>query len=118
MISSIKNFFNSKWHKQLFIYALYVSYIMIFISLTGAVSWAPEYLSIIQKYIIYYISILLIGRFNPFMNKTIVYDLYDRKVYMILEFTRLHRLKTNTIYLYLFSKGQCPLPPPVEYWLE
>ena len=80
MFSYIKNFFNSKWHKQLFIYALYVSYIMIFISLTGAVSWAPEYLSIIQKYIIYYISILLIGRFNPFMNKTIVYDEYDRKI--------------------------------------
>ena len=80
MNSTIKTFFNSKWHKQLFIYALYVSYIMIFISLTGAVSWAPEYLSIIQKYIIYYISILLIGRFNPFMNKTIVYDEYDRKI--------------------------------------
>ena len=33
-----------------------------------------------KKYIIYYISILLIGRFNPFMNKTIVYDEYDRKI--------------------------------------
>ncbi len=53
---------------------------MIFISLTGAFSWAPEYLSIIQKYIIYYISILLIWRFNPFINKNIAYDEYDRKI--------------------------------------
>ena len=80
MISSIKKFFNSKWHKQLFIYALYFSYILIFISLTGAVSWAPSYLSIIEKYIIYYISIILIGRFNPFINKNIVYDEYDRRI--------------------------------------
>ena len=80
MISSIKTFFNSKWHKQLFIYALYVSYILIFISLTGVVSWSPEYLDIIQKYIIYYISIILIGRFNPFINKNIMYDEYDRRI--------------------------------------
>lgn len=80
MISYIKKIFNSKWHKQLFIYALYVSYIMIFISLTGSVSWAPKYLSIIQKYIIYYTSILLIVRFNPFINNHIVYDEYDRRI--------------------------------------
>lgn len=80
MVSSIKKFFNSKWHKQLFIYALYFSYIMIFISLTGTVSWSSKYLSIIQKYIIYYISIILIARFNPFINKNIVYDEYDRKI--------------------------------------
>lgn len=79
MISYIKTFFNSKWHKQLFIYALYVSYIMIIISLTGAFSWAPEYLSIIQKYIIYYISIILIGRFNPYMSIN-TFDKYDKRI--------------------------------------
>ena len=80
MKDRIKKFLNSNWHKQLFIYVLYISYILIFISLTGAFSWAPEYLSIIQKYIIYYISILLIWRFNPFINKNIAYDEYDRKI--------------------------------------
>jgi hypothetical protein len=80
MFSFIKTFFNSKWHKQLFIYALYFSYILIFISLTGAVSFAPEYLEIIQKYIIYYMSIILIARFNPFINKNIIYDEYDRRI--------------------------------------
>ena len=80
MISLIKTFFNSKWHKQLFVYALYVSYILIFISLTGVVSWSPEYLDIIQKYIIYYVSIILIVRFNPFINKNIVFDEYDRRI--------------------------------------
>jgi len=53
---------------------------MIIISLTGAFSRAPEYLEMIQKYIIYYISILLIGRFNPFINDNIVYDEYDRRI--------------------------------------
>jgi len=98
MISSIKKFFNSKWHKQLFIYALYVSYIMIFISLTGAVSWAPEYLSIIQKYIIYYISILLIGRFNPFINDNIVFDEYDRRIVFSAGITLL--LTTSAVHIF------------------
>ena len=80
MISLIKTFFNSKCHKQLFVYDLYVSYILIFISLTGVVSWSPEYLDIIQKYIIYYVSIILIVRFNPFINKNIVFDEYDRRI--------------------------------------
>ena len=97
MISSIKNFFNSKWHKQLFIYALYVSYILIFISLTGAVSWAPEYLSIIQKYIIYYISILLIGRFNPYMNIT-TFDKYDKRIIFSAGITLL--LTTSAVHVF------------------
>ncbi len=80
MISTIKTFLNSKWHKQMFIYILYFSYLLIFISFTGIVSWSPEYLSIIQKYIIYYISIILIWRFNPFINKNIAYDEYDRRI--------------------------------------
>jgi|LakMenE01Jun11ns_1017448.scaffolds.fasta_scaffold8596063_2 hypothetical protein len=97
MISSIKKFFNSKWHKQLFIYALYVSYIMIFISLTGAVSWAPEYLSIIQKYIIYYISIILIVRFNPYMNIT-TFDKYDKRIIFSAGITLL--LTTSAVHIF------------------
>ena len=97
MISFIKDFFNSKWHKQLFIYALYVSYIMIFISLTGSVSWAPEYLSIIQKYIIYYISIILIGRFNPYMNIT-TFDKYDKRIIFSAGITLL--LTTSAVHIF------------------
>jgi hypothetical protein len=97
MISYIKNFFNSKWHKQLFIYALYLSYLLIFISLTGAVSWAPEYLSIIQKYIIYYISILLIGRFNPYMNIT-TFDKYDKRIIFSAGITLL--LTTSAVHVF------------------
>ena len=97
MFSYIKNFFNSKWHKQLFIYALYVSYIMIFFSLTGAVSWAPEYLSIIQTYIIYYISIILVGRFNPYMNTT-TFDKYDKKIIFSAGITLL--LTTSAVHIF------------------
>ena len=97
MISSIKDFFNSKWHKQLFVYVLYVSYIMILISLTGAVSWAPEYLSIIQKYIIYYISIILIGRFNPYMNIT-TFDKYDKRIIFSAGITLL--LTTSAVHIF------------------
>jgi hypothetical protein len=97
MVSSIKTFFNSKWHKQLFVYVLYVSYIMIFISLTGLVSWAPEYLSIIQKYIIYYISIVLIGRFNPYMNIT-TFDKYDKRIIFSAGITLL--LTTSAVHIF------------------
>jgi hypothetical protein len=97
MISYIKDFFNSKWHKQLFIYALYVSYIMIIITLTGAFSWAPEYLSIIQNYIMYYISIILIGRFNPYMNIT-TFDKYDKRIIFSAGITLL--LTTSAVHIF------------------
>ena len=98
MISSIKTFFNSKWHKQLFVYLLYLSYIFIFISLTGAFSWAPEYLRVIKQSIIYYISIILIGRFNPFINKNIIYDEYDRKIVYYAGITLL--MTTGAIHIF------------------
>jgi hypothetical protein len=70
---------------------------MIFISLTGAVSWAPEYLSIIQKYIIYYISIILIGRFNPYMNIT-TFDKYDKRIIFSAGITLL--LTTSAVHIF------------------
>jgi hypothetical protein len=70
---------------------------MIFISLTGLVSWAPEYLSIIQKYIIYYISIVLIGRFNPYMNIT-TFDKYDKRIIFSAGITLL--LTTSAVHIF------------------
>ena len=81
MFLYIKNFLNSKWHKQLFQYILYISYILMIISLTsiGIGAVASKYLHIIHKYIIYYISLILIGRFNPYIYDNI-FDKYDREI--------------------------------------
>lgn len=95
--SYIKNFFNSKWHKQLYIYTLYVSYILIVISFTGVFTWAPEYLNIIQNYIIYYISIILIGRFNPYMNIN-TFDKYDKRIIFSAGITLL--LTTSAVHIF------------------
>ena len=81
MFLYIKNFLNSKWHKQLFQYILYISYILMIISLTtiGIGAIASKYLHTTHKYIIYYISFILIGRFNPYIYDN-TFDKYDREI--------------------------------------
>lgn len=80
VFQSIHNFFDSKWHKQLFIYMLYTSYFFLIISITGVMTFSPIYLSTIRNFILYYICLVLIGRFNPFVYNQITFDSFDRRI--------------------------------------
>ena len=80
MFLYIKNFLNSKWHKQLFIYMLYTSYFFLIVSITGVMTFSPIYLSTISNFILYYICLVLIGRFNPFVHSQTTFDSFDRRI--------------------------------------
>ena len=80
VFQSIHNFFDSKWHKELFIYMLYASYFFLAVSVTGVITFSPLYLSTIRNIILYYICFVLIGRFNPFVHNKPTFDNYDRRI--------------------------------------
>lgn len=81
LLSSIGKFFNSRWHKRLFVYGLYASYALLLISFTGIFAVSSEYLTTLETIIQYYICLILIGRFNPFVYKPNTFDdKYDRRI--------------------------------------
>ena len=69
MFSLLFDFTNASWHQKLFIFGIYISYILFFISLTGIIALKPEYLTILNEILKYYVSFFLIVRFNPFVKK-------------------------------------------------
>lgn len=54
-------------HQQFYMYALYLSYILYAIALTGIVSLSPMYLNTLNLILKYYVCIFLIIRFNPWI---------------------------------------------------
>lgn len=55
-------------HQNIYNYLLYASYILIFLTLTGISSIAPQYLDKLYNFIKIYISTILLLKFNPFLN--------------------------------------------------
>tara|TARA_B100000902_G_C26715235_1_gene623882 strand:+ start:154 stop:471 length:318 start_codon:yes stop_codon:yes gene_type:complete len=60
------------WHinifKDFYYYLLYTSYALFFIAFTGAVSFSPRYLIIIQTVLKYSVALFLVIRFNPLIK--------------------------------------------------
>ena len=75
-ISDVTDLFN--WHENIYLTILYLSYALYFIAFTGAISVNPNYLSTLETIIKYYISIILLIRFNPFVNRKITN--FDKKL--------------------------------------
>jgi len=61
---------NTSWHHDLFIYGMYLSYILFAITLTGVLYIDPLYLSTLRTIIKYYVCIVLLLRFNPFVKSS------------------------------------------------
>lgn len=71
---------NKKSYKILFIYAIYISYILLLITLFG-VQINPKYYKILQELIKYFVCIFLIIKYNPFRKKeNITFDGIDRYI--------------------------------------
>ena len=79
MIDYINDFFISEWHKKIFLKGIDISLILLLLSFVGVSVISPEYLNEIQSIIHFYISIILIGRFNPFIKTKIKFDKYDKR---------------------------------------
>ena len=75
-ISDFTDIFN--WHESVYMTILYSSYILYFIAFTGILSLNPSYLSVLETFIKYYISIMLLIRFNPFVDRKITK--FDKKL--------------------------------------
>ena len=68
---SINYIVNNKTHKNFYVYGMYISYFLFFAAFTGVIAISPQYLSLLNEFIIYYISLFLIIRFNPWTSKHI-----------------------------------------------
>ena len=75
-ISDFTDLFN--WHESVYMTILYSSYVLYFIAFTGILSLDPSYLSVLETVIKYYISIMLLIRFNPFVDRKITK--FDKKL--------------------------------------
>lgn len=75
-ISDFTDLFN--WHENLYMTILYLSYVLYFIAFTGILSLDPSYLTVLETVIKYYISIMLLIRFNPFIERKITK--FDKKL--------------------------------------
>lgn len=75
-ISDFTDLFN--WHESVYMTILYSSYVLYFIAFTGILSLNPSYLSVLETFIKYYISIILLIRFNPFVDRKITK--FDKKL--------------------------------------
>lgn len=65
-----------QWHKSTYRYILYLNYFLYFIAVTGIFAFEPEYLTIFNDLIKYYIGLFLIVRYNPIVsiNKITTFD--------------------------------------------
>tara|TARA_B110001450_G_scaffold243133_1_gene254136 strand:+ start:3837 stop:4166 length:330 start_codon:yes stop_codon:yes gene_type:complete len=72
---------NNKSYKRIFIYAVYLSYILFFITLFGIIPINQQYYKILREVIKYFVCIFLIVKYNPFRKKkSITFDNMDRYI--------------------------------------
>lgn len=70
----------SKFHEELYKYAVYISYILYIIVLLGLSKYAPQYLDLLRDFIKIYISLILIIKFNPLKTNSSYMSEFDKKL--------------------------------------
>tara|TARA_Y100000816_G_C25765491_1_gene402035 strand:- start:224 stop:556 length:333 start_codon:yes stop_codon:yes gene_type:complete len=70
----------NKFIKEIFLYAIYISYILYFVVLFGITGYAPQYLSYVHDFLKYYVGILLVILYNPITYKKQKFEEFDRKL--------------------------------------
>lgn len=68
------------WHKKIFLYGNYISYIIFALAFAGIVSVAPTYLDTLSTVLKYYVCVFLLIRFNPLVKIKSRDAEFDRKV--------------------------------------
>ena len=69
MLNTIDQVVQGSWHKKAYTVALYTSYALFAIALTGIITLDPMYLGTLDTALKYYVSIFLILRFNPWAKR-------------------------------------------------
>lgn len=70
----------SKFHEQVYTYAMYISYILYVVVLLGLSYTAPQYLDLLRDFIKIYISLILIIKFNPLVQKNKIMTEFDKQI--------------------------------------
>lgn len=60
---------DKEWHKNIYNYSSYLSVILILVTYTGVIYINPEYTLFLHNFIIYYVCVILLVRFNPLIKK-------------------------------------------------
>ena len=68
---------NNKYYQYVYEYMLYASYILYAIAFTGIYNIDPNYLTMLNSFIVYYVCLFLLIKFNPYIE--ISSDDYDCK---------------------------------------
>ena len=68
------------WHKKLFLYGNYLSYILFITAFSGVLYISPSHLDTLATVLKYYVCIFLLIRFNPLIKITSRDTEFDRKV--------------------------------------
>jgi hypothetical protein len=68
-----------KIHENIYNYLIYASYILIFLVITGFSVLAPKYLDKLYNFLKLYIAIILIFKFNPFIENNKISE-FDKKL--------------------------------------
>ena len=69
---------NNNWHQHIFLTVLNISHLLFFIAFTGAITLDPSYLAGIETFVRYYVSIILMIRFNPFVDRQVTK--FDKRI--------------------------------------
>jgi hypothetical protein len=81
MLKYLENiFYGEKWHENLFLYLLYVSWFLYGIALVGVSILAPQYFSILKNMLKIYISIFLIVKFNIYNKNNNYMNKFDKRI--------------------------------------
>ena len=68
------------WHKKLFLYGNYLSYILFVTAFSGILYVSPSHLDTLTTILKYYVCVFLLIRFNPLVKITARDAEFDRKV--------------------------------------
>ena len=68
MTRFVKTLIDSNWHRNIYVYAIYASYVLIMIAFTGIFYISPTYLLTLENWIKYYVIAFLLLRFNPWIS--------------------------------------------------
>lgn len=77
------NLTNDMWHRTVFTICVIISTLFFILSVTGLMKIPVEYNFYLHKFINYYICVILIMRFNPWIHKNVcskVLTEYDKKI--------------------------------------
>jgi hypothetical protein len=73
---------DKEWHKNMYKYSKYISIILIILTYTGFFYVNPRYINIVHNFLLYYVCITLLIRFNPLIkqNTSASYVEFNRNV--------------------------------------